>query len=168
MVIRNKYKSSSSGSSAEKRQPVIVVRGTPSCALVNTNLTADELEHANYIGARTGRAYASTSTDRWQHGPSVSLRIHDTTRQALFTPSNTDGIDNVCKLCALRITVVLQDDGKQPLVIADSWKGASPHRQLPNSWRGVTIFFWRSGHHADEVDQHMLDTYVRRAQPKTP
>ena len=69
-------------------------------------------------------AMAAPSLDRWHHGLSISIRIHDGERVAMFTPSRASGIDDVAGFTALRITVVVPSDGSPAYTICDSWKDA--------------------------------------------
>ena len=79
-------------------------------------------------------------SDKWLEGNTYCVRVHESSRNSLFTPPRVAGIQPRQALAAVRITEGRYIDDGEEFKIVDNWTGRSAHRVLQRRWTGSTTF----------------------------
>ena len=81
-----------------------------------------------------------SESDQWIEAPTYSVRIHESSRNCLFTPPRVAGIPPRQALAAVRITEGCYVDNGEEFRTVDNWIGRSAHKVLQRRWTGRTTF----------------------------
>ena len=79
-------------------------------------------------------------SDQWLEATTCCVRVHESSRNCLFTPPRVAGIQPRQALAAVRITEGRYIDDGEEFRIVDNWTGRSAHRVLQRRWTGSTTF----------------------------
>ena len=79
-------------------------------------------------------------SDQWLEATTHCVRVHESSRNCLFTPPRVAGIQPRQALAAVRITEGRYIDDGEEFRIVDNWTGRSAHRVLQRRLTGSTTF----------------------------